>query len=203
MSLASHAYNAQSMANRGMLVNKNERDKVDAGLKQEELENQRRGQDADLVGKLAQTPMSDIPTPGQQQDPSQTPPPGQQASGAMNTFGSQVDAHKQQFNDQVGAYKTAMGGMAGGSATNASGILGERGVGASGTPAGQLPGRSNDYSYAEGGPVEAPEPAQGYTLDPDVVQLLGEEFLDRITSFVQVTKHQLQQQQSGPPSEVM
>ena len=193
MSLASHAYNAQSMAKRGMLVNKNERDKLDAGLKQEELENQRRGQDMqaaiavkDNATELAKAKMGQKPQ--EEENPSQTPPLGQQAPGAMSTLGSQVTYRTPSLStDDVGGAlgRAAMGG------TGASNFASS--VGSVLFP----------KKLAEGGPVEAPEPAQGYTLDPDVVQLLGEEFLDRITSFVQVTKHQLQQQQSGPPSEVM
>jgi hypothetical protein len=197
MSLASHAYNAQSMANRGMLVNKNERDQVDAGLKQEELENQRRGQDMqaaiavkDNATELAKAKMGQKPQ--EEENPSQTPPLGQQAPGAMSTFGSQVT---------YGTPKTIAQTFGSGSSGPMLSPASTNPMNSSVTSA--FNDLSNPQQFAEGGPVEAPEPAQGYTLDPDVVQLLGEEFLDRITSFVQVTKHQLQQQQSGPPSEVM
>jgi hypothetical protein len=163
--------------------------RAEIAVKQEELANQRREQDMqsldsadDNATRLAMANLGQKPQE-QQQNPSQTPPPG-----AMSTLGSQVTYGAPSLSkDDVGGAlgRAAMGG------TGASNFASS--VGSVLFP----------KKLAEGGPVEAPEPAQGYTLDPDVVQLLGEEFLDRITSFVQVTKHQLQQQQSGPPSEVM
>lgn len=83
---------------------------------------------------------------------------------------------------------------------NSSAIAaGNAGMASAGTRAPLGSTGTDTEAFAEGGLVESEseEPPESYTLDPDVVHLLGEDFLERITDFVRTVKAQLQQ--TGQP----